>query len=114
MISTPLFVVGFMLTQMNFGVIWRYFAWSNQTLATVVLWTITAYLIQAGKNYWFALIPAAFMTAVVTSYILVAPEGFSVSQSVSIIAGVCFGTSLMIFTILKSISIRKRNVPLVH
>lgn len=114
MISTPLFVVGFMLTQMNFGVIWRYFAWSNQTLATVVLWTITAYLIQAGKNYWFALIPAAFMTAVVTSYILVAPEGFSVSQSVSIIAGVCFGTSLMIFTILKNISIRKRNVSLVH
>ena len=29
-----------------------------------------------GKNYWIALIPAMFMTVVVTSYIVAAPEGF--------------------------------------
>ena len=29
-----------------------------------------------GKNYWIALVPAMFMTVVVTSYILAAPEGF--------------------------------------
>lgn len=30
--------------------IWRYFAWSNQTLAVFTLWALTVYLVQA-KNY---------------------------------------------------------------
>ena len=50
-ITVPLFVVGFVLTTINFDVVWRYFAWSNQTLATVVLWTITVYLFQKGKGF---------------------------------------------------------------
>ena len=37
MLTLPLFVVGFMLTQVDFSIIWRYMAWSNQTLATIVL-----------------------------------------------------------------------------
>ena len=68
LISIPLFVIAYLLTQLDFTIIWRYFAWTNQTLATVVLWTITAYLAKAGKNYWISFIPAVFMTAVVTSY----------------------------------------------
>ena len=83
LITIPLFTVGFVLTRINFDVIWRYFAWSNQTLATVVLWTITIYLLQKGKNYWITLLPALFMTAVVTTYILFAPEGFSLSKPIS-------------------------------
>ena len=43
-------MIAFVLTQMDFGMIWRYFAWSNQTLAMVVLWTITAFLIYEGKT----------------------------------------------------------------
>ncbi|MFA6795354.1 MAG: carbon starvation protein A, partial [Proteiniphilum sp.] len=74
-ITIPLFAVGFMLTKINFDVVWRYFAWSNQTLATVVLWTITVYLFQKRKTYWITLLPALFMTAVVTTYIMLAPEG---------------------------------------
>ena len=50
--------------------------WSNQTLATIALWAAVKYLANRGKNYWVALIPAMFMTVVVTSYILAAPEGF--------------------------------------
>jgi carbon starvation protein CstA len=88
MVSFPLFVVGFLLTLVDFGIIWRYFAWSNQTLATIVLWTITAYLIQERKFYWVTLIPAFFMTAVVTSYILIAPEGFSLSKEISYGVGI--------------------------
>ncbi len=95
LITIPLFAIGFVLTRINFDVIWRYFAWSNQTLATVVLWTITIYLLQKGKAYWITLIPALFMTAVVTTYILFAPEGFSLSKPISytlglIITGVVF------------------------
>lgn len=83
LISIPLFAIGFLLTQINFAVIWRYFAWSNQTLATVVLWTITVYLVQNRKNYWITLIPALFMTAVVTTYLFLAPEGFHLKKEIA-------------------------------
>lgn len=49
-ITIPLFAFGFILTRIKFDVIWRYFAWSNQTLGTVVLWTITVYLLQKRKT----------------------------------------------------------------
>lgn len=83
MISVPLFVVGLVLTQMKFEVIWRYFGWANQTLATIVLWTITVYLWQAGKWFWLMLIPALFMTGVVFTYILIVPSGFGLPGSVA-------------------------------
>lgn len=82
-VSIPLFLVGLLLTQVNFAVIWRYFAWSNQTLATVVLWTITVYLVNQKKNFWITLLPALFMTMVVISYIMLAPEGLNLSKEVS-------------------------------
>jgi carbon starvation protein CstA len=87
-ISIPLFLAGYLLTQINFGIIWRYFAWTNQTLATIVLWTITAYLIQEKKNYWITLMPATFMTTVVISYLLLAPEGFQLPANISYFAGI--------------------------
>uniref|UniRef100_UPI0032172946 carbon starvation CstA family protein n=1 Tax=uncultured Draconibacterium sp. TaxID=1573823 RepID=UPI0032172946 len=90
MVSIPLFAVGFLLTQIDFSVIWRYFAWSNQTLATIVLWTITIYLTQERKFYWITLLPAVFMTAVITTYLLFAPEGFSLSKEISYSIGILF------------------------
>ena len=49
LISIPLFVIRYFLQQIDFSIIWRYFAWSNQTLATIVLWTITVYLVTQKK-----------------------------------------------------------------
>ena len=89
-LSIPLFIVAFILTQVDFGIIWRYFAWSNQTLATVVLWTITAYLSYSKKLYWITLIPAIFMTMVCTTYILIAPEGFELGNTLSYVLGGIF------------------------
>jgi len=86
-ISLPLFAIAFALTQFDFGIIWRYFAWSNQTLATVVLWTITAYLIYENKAYLVTLVPALFMTMVCSTYILIAPEGFQLPNHVAYIGG---------------------------
>ena len=86
-ISIPLFIVGFLLTQIDFDIVWRYFAWSNQTLATIVLWAITIFLVQEKKFYWIALIPALFMTAVTSTYLLFAPEGFSLSKEISYSTG---------------------------
>lgn len=86
-ISIPLFAAGFFLTTINFDIIWRYFAWSNQTLATVVLWTITIYLLNTNKNYWITFIPALFMTMVVSTYLFLAPEGFHIKASLSYFVG---------------------------
>tara|TARA_R110000868_G_scaffold2277_12_gene17067 strand:+ start:8781 stop:10220 length:1440 start_codon:yes stop_codon:yes gene_type:complete len=87
LISLPLFIIAFALTQIDFGIIWRYFAWSNQTLAMIVLWTITAYLIYENKAYWVTLLPAIFMTMVCSTYILIAPEGFQLPNEISYIGG---------------------------
>ncbi|MCB2289739.1 carbon starvation protein A [Clostridium sp. CS001] len=87
-ISIPLFVVGFILTKIDFNIIWRYFGWSNQTLATIILWTAGMYLVNIGRKHWIATIPATFMTAVCTSYILIAPEGFKLSQAISYPIGI--------------------------
>ncbi len=67
----------------GFDMIWRYFAWSNQTLSVFTLWAITAYLVISRKNYWITFIPALFMTAVCSSYLCIAPEGFGFSAGVA-------------------------------
>lgn len=79
-IALPMFIIAAVLTQINFDVLWRYFSWSNQTLATISLWVSTAYLIKSSKHPFTSLItalPSAFMTFVIFSYILMAPEGFA-------------------------------------
>ncbi|MDR1675543.1 MAG: carbon starvation protein A [Tannerella sp.] len=83
-ISLPLFLAGFILLQVNFDIIWRYFAWANQTLATATLWMITVYLANRKTTYWFTFLPALFMTMVVSTYILVAPEGFRLDYRLSL------------------------------
>ena len=75
-VAIPLFAIGIALCFIPFNVVWRYFGWANQTLATIALWAAVKYLANRGKNFWIALIPAMFMTVVVTSYIIAAPEGF--------------------------------------
>ncbi len=74
LICIPLFIIGFGITQVEFGMVWRYFAWSNQTLAAVVLWSIYVWLVQRDKNYWIALIPALFMTFIVTYFVFYSPQ----------------------------------------
>lgn len=104
MVSIPLFALGFVLTLIDFSIIWRYFAWSNQTLAMIVLWTVSVYLAQERKFYWVTLIPAVFMTAVITTYLLFAPEGFSLSKEISYSVGISTSVlSLIAFFIYRKI-----------
>ncbi len=82
LVSLPIFAatIGLLIYSLSdkagFGIIWRYFAWSNQTLAVFTLWSITVYLVLSHKNFWITLFPAIFMTAVCTTYLFVAPECF--------------------------------------
>lgn len=73
-ICLPLFAAGlFIVFCLPFGAIWSYFAWMNQTLATVTLWMITLYLHRRRKNVWIALLPALAMTYICASYVFVSP-----------------------------------------
>lgn len=101
-VTIPLFAIGLVLTKINFDVVWRYFAWANQTLATVVLWTITVYLFQRRKAYWITLLPALFMTSVVTTYIMLAPEGFTLSKPISYSTGFAITITSFAFFLLYS------------
>ncbi|MGY6650243.1 carbon starvation CstA family protein [Wenyingzhuangia sp. IMCC45574] len=106
-LSLPLFVIAFVLTKVNFAVIWRYFAWSNQTLAVIVLWTITAYLILKEKNYWVTLLPAIFMTMVCSTYILIAPEGFQLNKQIAYVIG---GVVTLLVTVVFLVFSKKKKV----
>ena len=105
LITIPLLAVGGLLTWFavvddnGFQTIWRYFSWSNQTLAMVALWVATAYLLKKGKYRFGSLLtalPATFMTAVSVTYILMAKEGFRLDQTVSYIAGAAAAAILLI------------------
>ena len=87
-VSVPIFAVTFFIMQVNFDVLWRYFAWCNQTLAVFTLWAITVYLARKGKLYWVTLFPAMFMTCVCTTYILFAPEGLGLDYMLSLGIGI--------------------------
>ncbi|HBV41757.1 MAG TPA: carbon starvation protein A [Desulfovibrio sp.] len=88
-IAIPLFIVGAILTQVDFNVIWRYFGWSNQTLACIMLWAGAAYLYRKGRFHWIASIPATFMTSVVVCYICMDKNlGFGIDYTISVYIGI--------------------------
>ncbi|NLM34887.1 MAG: carbon starvation protein A [Clostridiales bacterium] len=99
-VTLPLFAIGFALTRINFDIIWRYFAWSNQTLAMIVLWAAAMYLALRKQIHWIATVPATFMTAVSITYILAAPEGLKLSYSIAYPIGLAVAIgSLAVFLI---------------
>ena len=109
MISIPLFIIGVALTFIDFNIIWRYFSWANQTLAMIMLWTGSAYLVKHNKNHFISTIPAIFMTAVTFSYIMQAPEGFRLHAGVSNAIGVLIAIVFTILFAIKSKKLREEN-----
>ncbi len=107
-ITLPLFAIGFLLTQVNFEIIWRYFGWANQTIATLVLWTAAMYMVTQKRSAWFVIIPATFMSAVVTTYILIAPEGFAISHVIAYPIGIITAVSALILFLFAA---KKKTTP---
>ena len=96
LICIPLFLltIGVLVYSLSdaegFKIIWRYFAWCNQTLSVFTLWAISVYLVREKKNYYITLLPALLMTLVCSTYICIAPEGLSLPQPVAYgIGGAC-------------------------
>ena len=109
LIAIPLLVCVFGMVFVDFNIVWRYFAWTNQTLAVFTLWAGTIFLYKNAQttkrypySYLIALIPALFMTMVSVSYIFIAPEGFhfaalGLSWLAYAIAGITTITLLLCF-----------------
>ncbi len=96
-LAIPIFVISGALVFVDFDILWRYFAWTNQTLATCFLWTAAVWLCRHDRNVWIAFIPAVFMTVVITSYILAAPEGFNMPLDISLGTGFVAASALAVW-----------------
>ena len=74
-VSIPLFAVGIGIAFIDFDVIWRYFAWSNQALSVLTLWMITAWLMRRGSRFvLLAIVPALIMTYICASFVFVSDQ----------------------------------------
>lgn len=96
-VTIPLLGVGAALSQMDFNMLWRYSSWSNQTLAMIALWVSAAFLLKNAKKPAYSIVaamPAAFMTAVSVTYILMAPEGFTLSARIAAPVGALAAAAL--------------------
>ena len=101
LIAVPMFILGFIISKAEFGVIWRYFGWANQTTAVIMLWAAAAYLAKEGKLHWVCTIPAMFMTAVVFTYLANAPIGFGLEMGISTVIGLASTAAITIAFLLK-------------
>lgn len=93
-LCVPLLGLGAIVAHLDYIVVWRYFSWTNQTLAMIVLWTAAMYLFKHQKNYWLCAVPATFMSAVSMTYFFYAKEclnlGTGIAYPVGIVLAVCF------------------------
>lgn len=102
MIAVPLFLLGYIISKQNFDLIWRYFGFANQALATLVLWSAAVFLAKELKNHWIASLPAAFMTAVAVTFILQAKIGFGMPIETATTIGVGTAATLLCLFLFKT------------
>lgn len=101
-IAVPIFVIGIILANVDFNIIWRYFGFANQALAAIVLWAAAGYLYRKHRLHWICTVPAVFMTSVCISYICFEPNmGFGMGIDISDTIGIiCAVVALVAFLVL--------------
>ena len=115
LVSIPIFLIGFLLTFIlkdEFGRIWKFVGISNQSLATIVLWSAAMYLALKKKNHWIVSIPATFLTTLCITYILVAPNkgaGLALSVPAGYTIGIAAGL-LVLGLFLYTARIKKSSI----
>lgn len=94
LITIPIFALSAIIMMIDFNILWRYFAWSNQALSVFTFWSLTVFLARErkGVSYLITLIPAMFMTVVCVTYIMFAPEGLSLNYHLSLGIGLGVAT----------------------
>lgn len=111
-VTIPLVAASTALTLLNAEVIWRYLSWCNQTFAVFTLWAEAMYLVRNAKKRWYSLmcaLPAAFMTSVCTSYILMADEGFKISSAIAYPSGICLAAACTVLFTVKSVNSKAKH-----
>ena len=96
MLTIPLYVISFGLTQIDFNLLWRYFNWANQVTAVIALLVSTRYLYLKDKNYLVTLIPATFMLYAVFVYIVSQPIGLGLELGLPTYTLSLIGTGLLL------------------
>ncbi|ARK29273.1 carbon starvation CstA family protein [Halalkalibacter krulwichiae] len=99
--TIPVTIPAFYLATIDYTFLWRYVGGTNQLVATVMLWTGAIYLLQARRFHWICGIPALFMTAVVSTYFLYAPEGLALSYNLSLLIGAIITTIVALWYVVK-------------
>ena len=102
-ICVPLLAAGALISQLDYQVVWRYFSWSNQTLAMIALWTASMYLFKNKKLFWVTALPATFMTAVSVTYFFYAPECLNLGTKVAYPIGLIAAAACLILFLSKSV-----------
>ena len=73
----------------GFNILWRYFAWSNQTLSLFAFLAIAVWMFENGKSkyVWIPLIPGGFYAFITVTYIVNAKIGFGMPWGIAYAAG---------------------------
>ena len=104
LLTVPILGAGAIICHLDYSMVWRYFSWSNQTLAMIALWAASVYMIQNQKNYWITVIPATFMSAVSATYFMAAGEcmgilwkaiNFTGYYPVAVVVGIVFAVAML-------------------
>lgn len=76
----------------GFNILWRYFAWSNQTLSLFAFLAIAIWMFENGKAkfVWIPLIPGAFYAFVTMTYLANAKIGFGLPWGAAYTIGAIF------------------------
>ena len=87
----------------GFLVLWRYFAWSNQTMALFPLAAASIYLMinGRGKWAWLTLVPGVFYTYICACYILNAKLGFGLSWPIAYVGGAVVAAIYLILVLIR-------------
>ena len=74
----------------GFNLLWRYFAWSNQTLSLFAFLAISVWMFENGKGKyaWMPMIPGGFYCFICSTYIANAKIGFNIPWTYAYIIGV--------------------------
>lgn len=94
-LCVPLLAAGAIIGHLDYTIVWRYFSWTNQTLAMIVLWTASMYLYKEKKNYWLTAVPATFMSAVSMTYFFFAKECLNLGTTVAYPAGIVMAAAFL-------------------
>jgi carbon starvation protein CstA len=101
-LTVPLLALGVLVSQLDYTTIWNYFAFTNQLLAMVVLWTAAMYLVKNGKQPWIAVVPATWMSAVTMTYLFCGAETLNLSTSIAYPAGLVLAVLFLVLFLVKA------------